>query len=340
LKRALVLLTVVVVTLLSISCLVSCAAPEAEEPVVLRLAGSHPPMDPTAIGMNAMAERFNERAGGKYIIEVHHAEELIKVNESLDAVRRGVVEMCFWPVGLFGGVDIRFSSAEMPFLYNNVYAHSAAQEPLLPLYSEILEKNFNQKALGSNCAGGFQVGGNKPVKTLEDWDGLLVQAPSPSIADVVDILGGSPVHVSAFEVYDALQKGVVDASLIATTGWLQVKLYEVASHLTLVYLLPANVMMSINLDVWNSLPKNIQDILLEEGQQAGREIDNAMIKAEEETPVKLAECGMEIYTLDKAERDRWQELLRPYNEKLIADMGEFGQKLTQVVDKVNSEHPY
>jgi TRAP-type C4-dicarboxylate transport system substrate-binding protein len=340
LKRAFVLLTVAVVTLLSISCLISCAAPEAEAPVVLRLAGGVPPMDPTAIGASTLAERFNERAGGKYIIEVHHAEELVKIGESLDAVRTGVVEMCYWPLGLFGGVDIRFSSAEMPFLYNNVGAQSAAQELLLPLYSEILEKNFNQKALGSNCAGGFQVGGKKPVKTLEDWDGLLVQAISPSITDVVDILGGSPVYVPAVEGYTALDKGVVDISVMTTDWWLQVKAYEVASHLTLVYLLSCSMLTSINLDVWNSLPKNIQDILLEEGQQAGRETNNAFIKAEEETPAHLAEYGMEIYNLDKAERDRWQELIRPYNEKITSDMGEFGQKLTQIADKVNSEHPY
>jgi TRAP-type C4-dicarboxylate transport system substrate-binding protein len=340
LKRAFVLLTVAVVTLLSISCLISCAAPEAEEPVILRVSTFTPPMDVTSMEAEAMAERFNERAGGKYIMEVHHSEELVKQPESFDAVRTGVVEMCYWPIGLAGGVDIRFSSAEIPFLYNNVDAHSAAQEPLLPLYSEILEENFNQKALSSYNSGGFQVGGNKPVKTLEDWDGLLVQSVSPLCADVIDILGGSPVFIPFIEGYTSLEKGVVDASLLTTFTWEQWRVYEVAHYLTLTYILPASCMMSINLDVWNSLPKNIQDILLEESQQMGRAVDSALVKQEEEAPAHLAEYGMEIYNLDEAERDRWQELLRPYNEKLIADMGEFGQKLMQVVDKVNSEHPY
>jgi TRAP-type C4-dicarboxylate transport system substrate-binding protein len=338
-KRSFVLLTVVLITLMSIGCLISCGSPEAEEPIILRLAGPVPPMDPTAMGADAMAERFNERAGGKYIIEVHHAEQLVKIGESLDAVRKGVVEMCYWPVGLFGGVDIRFSSAEVPLLFNNVYAHNAAQDLLLPLYSEVLEENFNQKALSSNCAGGFQIGGDRPVKTLEDLDGLLVQAVSPSISDVISKLGGSPVTIPAVEGYQALEKGVVDLSVSTTDWWLQVKAYEVASHLTLVYLLSCNMMTSINLDVYNSLPEDIQEILLEEGLEAGHMASELFVKAEEETPVKLAELGMEIYVLDKAERDRWHELVRPYNDKLIADMGEFGQELMQIVDKVNSEHP-
>jgi TRAP-type C4-dicarboxylate transport system substrate-binding protein len=339
-KRAFVLLTVVVVTLMSIGCLISCGSPEAEEPVLLRVSTFTPPMDPTSVEAEAMAARFNERAGGKYIMEVHHAEELVKVGEGLDAVRKGVVEIAYWPVGAFGGVDIRFSSSEIPFLYNNADAQYAAHELLLPLYSEFLEKDFNQKALGCFSAGGFHIGGNKQVRTLEDWDGLLVQSVSPVCTDVVEILGGSPVPMPFVEGYQALDKGVVDASLQATPYWLNWKIYEVASHLTLVYLLGTTVMASVNLDMYNSLPKDIQDILSEEGLVMAQGVGNALLQLEREAPDQLAELGMEIYVLPKAERDRWHEVLRPYNENLVAGMGEFGQKVVQIADKVNSEHPY
>jgi TRAP-type C4-dicarboxylate transport system substrate-binding protein len=339
-KKAFVLLTVVVVTLMSIGCLISCGAPESEEPVILRVSGFLPPPDFTSVNAEAMAARFNERTGGEYVMEAHCAEELVKTGEGLDAVRTGVVEICYWPVGLFGGADIRFCSAEIPFLYNNIYAHSASQELLLPLYSEVLEENFNQKALTSWNVGGFHVGGTKPVKTMEDWKGLLVQSISPVTADVIGKLGGSPVPIPFIEGYQALEKGVVDASLQATNYWIGWKVYEVASHLTLVYLLPGSCIMSINLDVYNSLPKNIQDILLEESQQMGRATDEGAMRIEEESPPKLAEFGMEVYTLDKAERDKWHEMFRPYNDELIAGMGEFGQKVMQIADQVNSEHPY
>jgi TRAP-type C4-dicarboxylate transport system substrate-binding protein len=339
-KRAFIFLIVMVITLMSIGCLISCGAPKAEEPVLLRVSTFSGPTDHVTAGAEAMAARFNERAGGKYVMEVHCAEELVKIGEGLDAVREGVVEIANWPVGLFGGVDKRFSSAEIPFLYNNAYAHGAAHELLLPLYSEILEESFNQKALACFSVGEFQIGGNKPVRTLEDWDGLLVQSVSPVTSDVTEILGGSPVFIPAVEGYQALEKGVIDAALQTTPYWLDWKAYEVASHLTLVYILGATVMASVNLDMYNSLPEDIQAILLEEGLEMGREVGDASLKREEETPNQLAELGMEIYVLDKAERDRWQELIRPYNESLIAGMGEFGQKVVQVADQVNSEYPY
>jgi TRAP-type C4-dicarboxylate transport system substrate-binding protein len=339
-KRAFVLLTVVVVTLMSIGCLISCGAPEAEAPVLIRVSTFSPPMDHITAGAEAMAARFNERAGGKYVMEVHCAEELVKIGEGLDAVREGVVEIAYWPVGLFGGVDKRFSSAEVPFLYNNAYAHSAAHELLLPLYSEVLEEKFNQKALGCFSVGQFQIGGNKPVRTLEDWDGLLVQSVSPVCSDVIEMLGGSPVFIPAVEGYQALEKGVVDVALQTTSYWVDFKAHEVSSQMTLVYLLGATVTASVNLDMYNSLPKDIQAILLEEGLEMGQEVGNASLKREEETPNQLAEFGMEIYVLPKAERDRWQELIRPYNDELIAGMGDFGQRLVQIADQVNSEYPY
>jgi TRAP-type C4-dicarboxylate transport system substrate-binding protein len=339
-KRAFVLLIVVVITLMSIGCLISCGAPKAEEPVVLRLAGALPPFEVMPMEADAMAARFNERAGGKCIIETHHAEELVKINECLDAVREGVVEMSYWPIGMFGGVDVRFSAVEIPFLYNNIHAMVAANELFLPLYSEVLEENFNQKALNCVGAGCFQIGGNKPVKTLEDWDGLLIQSGSPVISDVIEILGGSPVPIPPVEGYQALEKGVVDATLQYAPWWLQMKAYEVSSDITLCYLLGASLTTTINLDVWNSLPKDIQDILLEEGLVMQQGASEAFIKQDEETPDLLAESGMEVYVLGKAERDRWQELIRPYNEQLVAGMGEFGQEVMQIADQVNSEYPY
>jgi TRAP-type C4-dicarboxylate transport system substrate-binding protein len=55
--------------------------------------------DPTFVITSAMAERFNERTGGEYEIKIFPAETLVKVPESLDAIRTGAVEMGILPWG-------------------------------------------------------------------------------------------------------------------------------------------------------------------------------------------------------------------------------------------------
>ena len=337
-KRVFILLIVALVILMSIS-VVSC--PKApEKPVTLRFAGLWPPLDPVSTLFQGMADRFNERAGGDYIMEYHPGEALVKVMESLDAVRTGAVEMSAWPIGVFTSVDPRFAAAEVPFAFNNVNADAYAQELLLPMYSQFMEEKFNSKALTSFTCLALDVCSTKPVKTMDDWEGLLVQSVSPQASAFIENMGGSAVPMPFPEGYTALDKGVVDATMQSSMMMIMFKLNEVASYVTRGYLIPASLVAAINLDTWNSLPKNIQDILVEEGLKTQREANEFFIGTAEENTKTLSEMGVEVYILDKAERDKWREAVWPYSEKLIADMGDFGQEFLKVAETVNSKYPY
>ncbi|MBA7607752.1 Solute-binding protein [subsurface metagenome] len=340
------------VTLISSVCLIlvlaalpfmaACPAPEEEEegPVILRFAGPWPPLDPVSILFQGMADRFNERAGGDYIMEYHPGEALVKIMESLDAVRTGAVEMAAWPIGVFTSVDPRFAAAEVPFAFNNVNADAYAQELLLPMYSQFMEEEFNSKALTSFTCLALDVCSTKPVKTMDDWENLLVQSVSPQASAFIENMGGSAVPMPFPEGYTSLDKGVVDATMQSSMMMIMFKLNEVASYVTRGYLIPASLVAAINLDTWNSLPENIQDILVEEGLETQREANEFFIGMAEENTKTLTEQGLEVYVLSKAERDEWREAVWPYSEQLIADMGDFGQEFLRIAETVNSKYPY
>jgi TRAP-type C4-dicarboxylate transport system substrate-binding protein len=93
------------------------------------------------------------------------------------------------------------------------------------------------------------------------------------------------------------------------------------------------------LDVWNAMPKNIQDILVEEVKVAAQEGNEMFIRYWDENVETLRSLGIEVYVLPEAERDRWREACSPYSEKLLSDVGEFGQKIKQIADKANAENP-
>ena len=339
-RRLLILILATVVILTSIGCAVSCGPAQPEKPVTLRLAGPWPPMDPVTEQLQAYADGFNARSGPMYTMEVHPGESLVKMMESLDAVRTGAVEMIGMPIAPFAANDPRLAAPEVPFLVNNAEADAAIQELTLPMYDEVYQERFNQKALSSFTCLALEVVSTRPVKTMEDWKGLLVHSISPIVAAFVESIGGAPVAMPFPEIYSALDKGVVDASMFATTGSVAFNIPEVASHLTLSYPIPAAISITMNLDVWKSLPKNIQDILVEEGLKTQRETNARFVAMGKENPGILAGAGMEVYVLPEAERERWRQAVSSFSDSLIADMGDFGQELLKAAAEVNAKYPY
>ena len=232
-KRFSVVLAILVIgalLLLTISCSspspASTTAPASAAPpktsaaaaaVVLRLGFTWPPGDDITNNIQALADGFNARTGGKYIIETHPAESIVKMNETMDAVRTGAVEMGGFPTGPFSGLDPIFAAAEMPFLYNTADGDPAAQVPLLSNYSAIMEKKFNQKAISGWTVLGLEITSVNPIKTLADWKGLLIQSISPQNAQMEQLLGASPVSMTFPEAYQAIQKKIVSATMQSTS---------------------------------------------------------------------------------------------------------------------------
>jgi TRAP-type C4-dicarboxylate transport system substrate-binding protein len=243
-------------------------------------------------------------------------------------------------MGVFSSVDPRLAAAEVPFLYNNIKAEAAAQPSLVPMYNEFLPEKFNQKMLGAFACLPLEIIGNKPVKTLADFKGLMVQAVSPVASSTITALGGNPVPSPFVEGYTVLEKKTVDASMTSTMFQVVFKLYEVAKYETLGYIIPASLGLFINMDVYNSLPKDIQQIMDEEGNGLTSSANAFFATMYDDNKKFLTEQGIEVYVLPADERAKWRDLVWPVSQKIIADMGDWGQRELKVADEVNAKYPY
>jgi len=102
----------------------------------------------------------------------------------------------------------------------------------------------------------------KPVKTLADLKGLKVRS-SGKIADMLKMVGVSPVLVPGEEIYTALSTGVIDAAHWgAAAGALTTKLCEPAKY----YIQPnlafsATDLIMVSKKAWDELPADLQKIV-------------------------------------------------------------------------------
>ena len=314
-----------------------------KKPTVLRLVVPSPAGDKPLTYMNEeMAKRFNARTNGEYKIEVHPGGALAKLPEYFDAVRIGAIEMACSPWPLFSFLDPKLGALELPFLFNNNDAANQGVAACLPIYDQILQEKFNAKGLGLFNTGGLELWTtNKTVKTLEDWNGLLVAAISPPVADLTKDLGGSPVTIMWPDMYESLMKKVVNGAIVSThAGLIMGFPDEVCKHATIFFGIDGTNGFSINLDVWKKMPPDIQKVLQEEVAAAMEWYRKYLPKMDQDDFKEMKQKGVNLYFLPPAEREKWVQATATYREKKLTSFGEFGARIKKIADEANQRYPY
>ncbi len=309
--------------------------------VLLRMTTPVPVGDDLAVWCQEGMDKFNARANGAYKMEMFPGSQLASMPESMDAIRTGAIEGGVIPLAAFSGTAPEFGLAELPFLYNNGEANAYAEIGLKDVYTEILQEKCNQRTLGCIFIGAINLScTDKAVKTLEDFEGLVVGCDTPSSAGLIEALGGSGVVVDFTEDYSNLQKGVIDAKTSVPQYVLIAKLYEIIDSYTVFYGLGSLYSINVNSDVYNAMPKDIQDILNEEMDAVAQNISQEYVNLYYDVKDELTAKGLEFYTLPAAERDRWKAVAYPNTLATLEKFGDVGAKIKQIADEANSKFPY
>jgi TRAP-type C4-dicarboxylate transport system substrate-binding protein len=342
-KKTLCIFIAILLLAACLSTFVSCSGTEKTQAkaTVLRLAVPSPKGDPIVNNIENFVNEFNQKANGKYVIEIHPGESLIKFPDSLDALRNGAVEIDVWPIGAFSNVNPNFAAAELPFLVNSIEADAALQQEMMPLYDNLMTKKFNIKPIYTHTCLGIDMISNKQVKTAADWKGMLVQSISPQTAKFIELMGAAGVPMPFPDAYQGIQKNIIGATLQSSSMMIAFKLNEVAKYVLRGYLTPAAVVVAINQDVYNKMPKDIQDLLMQLGKKAQADTNKYFVDVYWQNYKTIADMGISVYTLPKAERDNWVQKLQPYCDELYNSMdSDFAHKLKDIGTKLDKAYPY
>ena len=107
-----------------------------------------------------------------------------------------------------------------------------------------------------------------PLRSLEDFEGLKTRSHAAALSDWIEGMGAEAQFIAFSEVYTALERGILDAGVTGSTPGYGQRWYEVSSYLNgpLKSLLSTNNV--INADVWEQIPADLQQILIEEGAKS------------------------------------------------------------------------
>jgi TRAP-type C4-dicarboxylate transport system substrate-binding protein len=103
---------------------------------------------------------------------------------------------------------------------------------------------------------------SKPVRRLEDMKGMKIRTPSSAQSEQLIALGATPIDMPAGQIYNSIERGVVDGALISMAGAIDFKLLEVCRHFTIdVPVGRSPFTINMNLARHQKLPADLRKII-------------------------------------------------------------------------------
>ena len=213
--------------------------------------------------------QVEERTNGKFIITITSFPELgLAGPDSLDLVDTGTLGFA----EIYGGyIAGHLPAAEVALLYGLYPDHEVEFK-----VTQAIQPNID--AMYSEATGGGQVvfhlwvsGGDQfffckeGITELADFEGRKTRSHGAALSDWIEGMGAEAQFVAFAEVYTALERGILDCGVTVAFAAHAQRWYEVTDYMVgpLSSQLLSNAI--INKEVWDDLPADIQQILLEEG---------------------------------------------------------------------------
>jgi TRAP-type C4-dicarboxylate transport system substrate-binding protein len=303
-------------------CAVSSAVAQdarAAEAVTLKLANPGPPLGPVSTRIYApLAERIAKTSDGEVEIKIFSGPTLANFGNVYDRVLNGVADIAF---GLLGPTSASFPKSTvtaLPFESPSGAIGSVAFWRMLQ--SGVADDEWQAvKLIAPMVFPPLGLHSRKPITTMADVRGTKMSAQTRPTGESIERLGGVPITMQIAELYQSLQRGIIE---VATIGWpaaVAFKLPEIAPYHIEVPLGGELTYTIMNKDSYARLPakgkKAFDDLIGESySHQLGEVLDG--INAENRAAT-AAIAGQTVSRLAPDEEARWKERVRPVTEAWV-----------------------
>lgn len=290
----------------------------AADPIQLKLATFGPPTS-YFYGEVVLpwAEQVARDSGGTIEIKHFGGGVLGDAGNMIDTVLNGAADIGWALQGTLPSKFVKTSIIELAFGYPTGESGAVASWRLY-------EKGFTAsdyqgvKLFGVTAwpAAAIQTK-SKKIEKLEDLKGLKLRVAGKLQADTVAALGGTPVNVPIDEVYQAIDKGVIDGAWGSLTATRQFRYHEVAKYFLDVPLNGATGMLMMSQERFDKLPPQAKAAF---EKNSGERLSRALGKSNDGEVLRVKELLNDlakqgkiqpVYSLPAAELDRWRKIAEP-----------------------------
>ena len=303
----------------AICALLAASCSRTGQPRAIKLSYSvfFPPTHVQTLAAQSWADEIARRTDGRVQIRIFPGGVLTKADQCYAGVVDGISDLgmsCFaYTRGRFPLIE----GLDLPVGYPDGLAATRVANAMVRKYrpKEVEDTHL----LYVHAHGPGVLASRAPIHSLADLPGNTIRATGLS-AKIVESLGGNAIGMAQSDTYEALQKGVVNATFCPVEtlkGWKQ---GEVINHVTYTPAIgyTTTMFVTMNKERWESLPEDIRKVFEEVSDEWTDKHGLAWNEADDAARAMLAELGKDTFELTAEETARWRERIYPVLDKFAA----------------------
>ncbi|MCF7959026.1 MAG: TRAP transporter substrate-binding protein [Phycisphaerae bacterium] len=288
------------------------------DPIELTYSVFFPPTHIQCLTAQAWADEIKKRTDGRVVITLYPAGTLTKAPQCYDGVVNGISDIGMSCFAYTRGRFPLLEGIDLPLGYPNGTVASMAANTIVQEFKPAELSDVEVQYIHAHGPG--ILAAKKPINNIDEMKGLKVRATGLS-SKIVKNLGGTPVAMSQPETYEALQKGVVEATFCpieTLKGWKQGEVIESVTDTSAIGY-TTSMFVVMNKNKWQTLGPDLQKIFKQVNLDWVKKHGQAWEKADQEGREFIKELNRQTITLPDEEQQRWKEAMNPIFDEYLAN---------------------
>ena len=256
--------------------------------------------------------------GGKLKVKYFPANQLGQMKDVIEGIRGGVADIAYVAPGVVAGRMPVTNVLSLPGQFNS---GEQLAKVFMKMVDGPLKREYDKLGIKIITASGtppyqvFTV--SRVVKGPEDVKGLKLRGGGGDADDFMRELGIAVVNMPASQMYESLQRGVIDGAAYLHATAASNHLEEVTKFATdgapLMSLL---ALYFVDQKKWDAWPAEIQAIVKRAGEKMAIEMGKEYDRRDKTEKPAFLKTG-KIHTLTEDEKKRWQDAYKNAPEQFI-----------------------
>jgi TRAP-type C4-dicarboxylate transport system substrate-binding protein len=290
----------------------------AQAPLEIKIADSFPKghvIYDTVV--NVMIPALEE--GGKIKVSYFPANQLGAMKDVIEGVRGGVADIAYVAPGVVAG---RMPVTNVVSLPGEFTSGEQLAKVFMRMVEGPLKREYDKLGIKVITASGtppyqiFTV--NRLVKVPADAKGLKLRGGGGDADDFMRDLGIAVINMPASQMYESLQRGVIDGAAYLHATAISNHLEEVTKFATEgAPLMSLLALYFVDQKKWDSWSPEIRAIVTRAGQRMAIEMGKEYDRRDRTEKAAFIKAGGKVHTLTDAEKKQWQDAYKSAPEQFI-----------------------
>jgi TRAP-type C4-dicarboxylate transport system substrate-binding protein len=301
-------------------------------PITLSYANFPPPVTFPCVQMERWKTEVEKRTNGKVVINTFPGSTLLGPKDMMDGVIAGTADIGNLCQAYQPGRFVMSNATALPLGIPNARVGSLV---LWDLYQKYNFPPFAKvKVLTMFTTAPSNIMSKIPIRNLNDIQGVSLRA-SGGAAQILKIWGANQIGMPMSATPEALQKGTVQGLFSSLEVMKDFKFAELCKFVTMTNtpIYPFAVVM--NMDKWNSLPKDVQKIMEDLGREQAEWTGEYMDRIAQES-VAWSKENQGVEFIVPSDMEQWNVKLEPIVDAWIEKNEKEGIPAREIVADIRA----